>query len=278
MCETIRLQRVLVCLDGSAYSESAISSAIRRIKVTGGLLVGISVVDIPGIDNSVNNAGLNELQKMDTLENAKNEAEGLLTNFANRCKEEGVQYECLKKIGTPNHEILEEAKFADLIFCGVKTFFHFDRDEGDIDTLEILLKQPACPVIAVPDFYEEAKNIIIAYDGSYNSTHTLKSYIYLSAKLSEECKFHLVNVTDEPAKGEQLLNMAEKYLNFHKVKVEKIILQGSPSEELHDLAHSLKPSFLVLGASSKGFLASLFRGSVVKKILANPEIPTFFYV
>ena len=51
-------QRIIVGLDGTEYSKSAVQWAIRRANVYGAIIVGIAILDVPGIEKAAVGAGL----------------------------------------------------------------------------------------------------------------------------------------------------------------------------------------------------------------------------
>ena len=104
------LRRILVGLDGSEHSDSALELGIRWAKRFDALLVGIGVVDEPGLHGPeeylVGEAyfrGLNAALLTDTRRGVDG------SSCACRCAEAGVAFKPLEDVGTPYVQILMEA-------------------------------------------------------------------------------------------------------------------------------------------------------------------------
>lgn len=89
------LRSILVGLDGSEHSDSALELGIRWSKRFDALLVGIAVVDEPGLhgpeEYMVGEAYFRDLNKA-ILNDARRDVEGWLGRYARRCAEAGVAF------------------------------------------------------------------------------------------------------------------------------------------------------------------------------------------
>ena len=102
------LRTILVGLDGSEDSDSALELAIRWAKRFDALLVGMGCVDEPGIHGPeeflVGEAYFDRLNS-DLLAETRTRVEAALAG-ALRCAEAGVAFKPLEDVGTPYVQIL----------------------------------------------------------------------------------------------------------------------------------------------------------------------------
>ena len=148
------LRSILVGLDGSEHSDSALELGIRWARRFDALLVGLGVVDEPGLHGPeeylVGEAYFRGLNKA-LLADTRRGVEGSLGRAARRCAEAGVAFKELEDVGTPYVQILMEAQRYDLIVLGHHTHFQFGYgDEPDVTLSKVLADSPR-PVVAVPD-------------------------------------------------------------------------------------------------------------------------------
>lgn len=275
-------QRIVVGLDGTSYSHSAIKWACVRAKTFGGIVIGIAVVDAPGIEKSEVGAGVggNYYAKKAIdykLEDASTRTAGFISDFKQRCTVEGVPHETYLKLGEPIDIFKEEGKTADLIVMGLRTYFKFETtNEPDEGLIRKLLLDPVCPVIGVPEVIEPHETIVICFNGSAASARAMRAYALLSPNIPDSYKVILLNVNDSMEEAEYLLNRAEKYLNTYGIHPEKVWRRGNPEEVVFEKAKKYKPTpLVVLGAYSDK--ARYIFGRRTTKLMEDGTIPIFVY-
>ena len=89
------IKRILVPLDPSPYSKSALNLACIIAKVYDAELTGLVILDIPGIEDSIGPVPIGGLYYAEKLEKEKKEEaqkriDGLLKNFKKKCEKETV--------------------------------------------------------------------------------------------------------------------------------------------------------------------------------------------
>ncbi len=275
--------RVLVPLDGSDYSKVATDIAVKIVKKMGGIVVGLGVIDLDDIQDSVIGAGigasyyaerLEEFKINDAIEKVKN----FLNDFENVCKKSGVDFEKHSKSGDPVNEILEMGKTSDLVVIGLRTFFHFETSPEPGETLQVLLKESVCPVFAVPKKLENNnKTALIAYDGTIHSAKAMKTFSRFAYASDLVDKVYLLNVNDDIEEANHILNSAEKYLKVHEFKVEKIRKVGRPRDVILEEAIKNNVFVVVMGAYGRSGVSNFFFGHSSLKIIEEDRIPVFVF-
>ncbi len=275
-------KRIVVPLDPSEYTRSAIEIAVRRAKVYEATLVGVAVLDIDAIEDTVGGAPAGaiyyaEKEREKKIQEAQKVIAEIKENFIKRCEKEEIKYEVLEKTGEAPKEIMEEAKEADLIVVGIRTHFNLAKPNKPGETIKELLHNAVTPVLAVTDKSILPERVIVAYDGSEQSAKAMKAYAYISSKLPFANSITLLNVDEDIEKGQKILKKAKLYLEAHNFSVKTVVRAGKPSKVIYELAKELYPSLVVMGAYGRSGLSELFFGSTAREILEDGSLPLFVY-
>lgn len=164
------LRSILIGLDGSADSASAIRLGIEWARRDGAMLVGLAIIDEPTIaaEEPIFLGGVPHADPIfyrERMADARRSADQFLEQFALHCAEAGVACKVLEDVGLPADEIALEAQRYDVVMLGRKTRFHFEVSERHDDTLERVLKESPRPVVVVPEVGSDSGPIVVAYDG-----------------------------------------------------------------------------------------------------------------
>ncbi len=275
-------KKIVIGLDPSDYTKTALNIAIRRARELGSVLVGVTVVNTEDIKDSVGGAPVGAIHYAEkavekNLTLAQKRAQDLIANFEKVCSENNVKYESFIKDGDPAKEIIEEARTADLIIIGIKTHFRLEHPDVEGETLEKLLKESVAPVMAVTEKPNLPTKLLIAYDGSTQAAKAMREYVHISHMLPFAKKAYLLNVTDNIEEGMKLLKKAESYLRLYGLDVEKVIKSGDPADVIFNTAKELGDALIIMGAYGHSSLKDIFFGSTAEKIIKDGSFPIFVY-
>ena len=112
------INRILVCLDKSTYTDSAMEFACWLAKKHDASIEGLVVLDMEGIERSVGAVPLGAMKFAKTSIAAKEKEchqliEELLEKFTNHCDAVGVRHTEFEMQGTPAEAILKESNYFD---------------------------------------------------------------------------------------------------------------------------------------------------------------------
>lgn len=274
-------KRIVVGLDPSEYTKVAVELACQRAKLHGGTVIGVGVVDMPGIENASHGAGVGashfaKKAREKHIAEAEERVEALLAEFKATCAERGVPCETEYKSGSPTAEIADAGRSADLIILGTRTFFHFETDEEPGNTLQELLREHACPVLAVPkELTLPFEHVIFPYDGSAKAARSMREFVTLSDALPAKPEVTLLRIGEDVDEGTALLKRPTQYLEAHGYQVLQKVLPGEPAEVIASVAKEKQPAVVVIGASSKSGLRAFLFGSVTKTLIEDGTLPIF---
>ncbi len=277
-------RRIVVGLDGTEYSQSAVRVACIAAEAFDGVLVGVAVVDKPGIDASARGAGVGSYHyakslRKHRLSDAEDRTHEMLEAFEADCKAANVRCELAHHHGVPFQAIVDESRYADLIVVGIRTNFHFETSDEHGDTLRRLMQSGVCPVLAVPKDASLPKRAVIAYDGSVHSARAMREFVQLGSVRPDHGELILLHVGESSKSDDHVqLGRAHKYVEGYGFEVQVIRRDGQPDEVIEQVAEEFDPSIIVIGAyGRKGIIQNLFFGSTADRLIKNERFPLFVY-
>lgn len=280
------LRSILVGLDGSDYSQSAVEVGIYLARKTQSLLVGLGIVDEPAIRDAeprLIGAGVPYAEPVlyrERIANARREVEQFLSRFSARCVEAKVAFKVLEDVGSPHEQIELQAQRYDLILLGQQTRFRFETKEGYDDTVRRVLKNSPRPVIAVPaklaiNPEDPSHTVLIAYDGSLQAARALHSF--QMSGLAGPRPAIVLSAAGERLAAARIAERAIDYLRMHDIRAEAHPVVGGddPSEAILQAARQHNSVMIVMGAYGQPVLREFLLGSVTRELLARSPIPLF---
>jgi len=274
------LRSILIGLDGSPYSQSAIELGIdwaRRFKI---LLVGLGIVDEPAICRpELVPLGADSFKQHSDevrLARASHQVEQFLEQFRQQCTKAGVTSKVLKEVGDPTEQILREAQRYDLILLGQQTHFHFATQQEPCETLKKVLKNTPRPVVTVPIQRTGGTAVVIAFDGSLQAARALQAFQWLRL---DGAKIHVVSVGADSTEVTRCADRAVEFLGLHELQatVHAVVSSAAPAQVLLDHLRGLNANLAVMGAYGKPGIREFFLGSVTRTLLQESPVPLFLY-
>jgi len=286
------INRILVCLDKSTYTDSSIDFACWLATHHDASLEGMVVIDTPGIARSVGGGGVGTMKYARTSITAKeNEShelmEAILTKFKERCDAAGVQHNEFEMQGEPAEAILDEANYFDCVVIGMHTFFNYESGAGKDETfgtdddvagdcLTEIMTESLAPVFAVPLDWQpqpshEVFDALIAFDGSLNAMRSLRQFARLYGNAPVNIK--ILNCNDNAETSQAMLGKAKKFLDAHNF--ENVATESSTEDPKKVLSaeHNAPFDLIVIGANSRSSLVEFFTGSVTKTLIKRGDKP-----
>jgi len=275
------IKRILVPLDASPYTETALDVSCAIARQHDAQLTGLVILDIPGIEKSVGPAPMGAYHYAEKLEEFKKQKatkhiEELLVKFEEKCQREGISHTQAQLQGSPSERILGESIYYDAVIVGLRTFFDFESSDGPGIPLDQLLDHTVTPFYGVPRNFTlpspgEKLKVLIAFDGSLPAARALQRFAHLA--LSEFVEVLLLTSTEHEDEAQYYLDQAQEYLQAHGITdvrqqwTQQGIIQAV-EEEYIDWA-----SFFVIGAHSKKGLLDFFLGSLTKYLIQADKKP-----
>ncbi|MBI5893907.1 MAG: universal stress protein [Deltaproteobacteria bacterium] len=273
-------KNILIPLDGSKHSKTALEYGIWLSKKFHANLTGLYVLDIvslegPFLHDLSGSMGfepfLNFSTKMREILEEKGKA--ILKDFSDTCKKENVKHETFTETGIITNEICEKAKLADLIIMG-RHGINVEFEYGLLgSTTEGVMRKSPQPVMVIPDEFKEISNPLFAYDGSKSASKTL----HFAAEFSKTLKLPLtvINVSKNGSNGE-ILKSAEEYLKPYHINARFVLLHGEhKAEDIVKYYKDNKHNLIFMGLSEHSAIYEMVLGSTTEYVMRNIEGPVF---
>jgi nucleotide-binding universal stress UspA family protein len=275
------IRSILVGLDGSEYSASAIELGIEWAQRLDCLLVGLGIIDVDAIRGGeavpIGAGYYKEHGDEVKVAHERRQVEGYLDRFARRCAEASVACKLLEDVGPPVAEFSLEAQRYDLVILGQQTYFE-SAEKGDAgEVLRPLLKNAPRPIVTVPKQLTTGRSVVVAYDGSLQAARVLQAF--QNTILYGDDVVHVVTVASDRLLAARIANRAIDFLGFHQVKTQShpIASSESPASVILDMAQRLDARLLVMGAYGQPTLREFLLGSVTRTVLKESQLPLFLY-
>ncbi|RUL89320.1 universal stress protein [Tautonia sociabilis] len=275
------LKTMLVGLDGSVDGDAALELAIRWASRLDAMVVGLGIVDEPGI-HGAEETWLGEVyfrQINERLtEDVRRAVDRTLERAAIRCAEAKVAFKPLEDVGNPSERILVEAQRYDLILMGQRTHFRFGWEDAADDTLRRVLTENPRPVVACPRRPgPESRNVLIAFDGSVQAARALQAF--QASGIGQDRQISVLCCGTDKVEAARTADRASEYLGFHGLAAKPIVLKSdrAPAREILGQLEETKAELLVMGAYGKPTLREWILGSTTRAVLKECPVPVFLF-
>ena len=273
------LRTILAGLDGTPDSQAVLTLGIRWARRFDALLVGIAIIDEPGIHGPeewvLGETKFMHQRNRKLLHEATRRAEQVLEAAAIRCAEEGVAFKPLEDVGDPYVRIPEESHRYDLVLLGRVTHFEFGFDKIADETLTRILRENPRPVVVVPSTLGDGESVVVAFDGSLQASRALQAFE--ASGLGKDRKVHVVSIAEEHKVAARHADRAVEFLASHDIKAEPTALASpdDPATVLVRQAREFSAGLIVMGVYGQPLMREFFLGSTTRTMLKETPVPLF---
>lgn len=270
------IKRILVPLDPSPFSASALDWAVFMAKRHGAELSGLVILDFPGIKKSIGPVPLGgsfyaERLQASRVEEATKRINSLLSRFVEKCEKADVRHVESRSQGLPSESILRESNYFDAVVMGMRTYFRFGTEEKHGDSLEEVLDHSITPIYCVPQKVRlpegpgRKMTALVLFNGSLAAGHALQRF----AQLARPDRSEVVLLASDKKRDSALdyLDRAESYLRSHSF--DQIQKEWTDKDLLKVLETGYlgRVDLIVAGAHSQKSLIKFKLGSVPKHLI-----------
>ena len=273
------IKSILIPVDGSANSGTAVDYGIYIGPKLGASLVGLNVIDVYLIQGPMMSdvTGTVTMPPYDGFfgaieESLKEKADKVLQDFTDRCGAAGVACSVKKSIGKISDTIIEEAENADLVLMAKKGEHLHIRDSSIIGSVaEVVIRRSGKPVMVIPPAFGEIESMGLAYDGSSSARKVLELCLYISEKTKWPITTLIINKDGEKAAG--LSVEVEDMAAEAQVDCEVIISTGREADVIINFIREGAVELMAMGAYGHNRLRELFLGSTTSQVIRKSTIP-----
>ncbi|MCD6302666.1 MAG: DUF4032 domain-containing protein [Anaerolineae bacterium] len=196
----------------------------------------------------------------------------LLEEFAFRCESLGAEYTTSWSIGDPAREIIERARWNDLVVINQRRM-HGRLAESPLGTIfQMVAEQSARPILAVPGTAVRVpERAILAFDGSPKAREALFVFRHILTCWNIR---GLVITVDTGRNSRATLESALEYLaEAGHSQMDGRFLKGEPHEVLLKVMQQEQSDLLLMGGYGHQPLLKAFLGSAVDRVLREAWFP-----
>ena len=272
-------QNILLCTDGSPAAEVAADYAIwfgkrlkarlRALYVTDvRLLEGPWIADFSGAIGAQPYAAL--LPQLQQIQREK--AATVLAAVEQRCRDKQVTCETSHQTGSLTPIILEQEKNADLVVLGQRGE-HAAWLAGALgSSVEHVVRASVKPCLVTPDRFRQVHHILIAYDGSEESSKALRAGIALAPALGAKVTITTVAAVGAEDAATETLHKAKQQAIEAGVAAHAEPLHGDPEVQILELKESIGADLIVMGAYGHTRIRELILGSTTSHVMRKSDV------
>lgn len=273
-------KKILIPLDGSPNSNSAIQYAVwlgERLKAE---LIGIHVVDVvalegPFLHDLSGSLGfepyLNFSSRMREILESK--GKDILKAFEEECKRATLSCETLLEFGIVTNEIVDRAKLADLVILG-RRGMNYAFDDGLLGSVtEGVIRRSPRPVMVVPQDFAKIKNPLLLYDGSFNASKAMRSAVELCKLLG--LRLTALTISRKKGEGEGILQEVKEYAKPYGIDLQTIEMVGDLPEDIVTYWEDHDHDLLFMGVTSHTRIVEMVLGSTAEFVMRRIRTPIF---
>ena len=268
------LTNIVVPLDGSSFSWSAVHHAIQIARQYRATIHGVSITDVKIIEGQL----LDDLNVDSAVAQSLYHDKGrmLLEQLERECKRADVVFQPVLTAGTVPGLICRTASQvkAELILMGKKGVNA--KWSGPLlgSTAESVVRQAKRPVLLVQEVYAPIETVYVAYDGEFVSIRALR----FAAELCSRCKWKMqvISIHRSEERLKKLLREAVEMAELHGMKITTVGKSGDVMQQILEITSEDPNALIVLGAYSSRLLGFIL-GNVPERVMRRAPQPVLLY-
>lgn len=197
-----------------------------------------------------------------------------INTFKTACINEGIEYRIHNDTEMMAiSSLIEETRFADALLISSELFYANVSTVQPNYYLEEVLKKSECPVMLVPENYQEPEHIVLTYDGSESSVFAIKQFTYVYPELSakETVLLSILSHEDEAPEYKMMNELVSRH--YPNLQIQSLHLKHK--RDFADWLSAKPNSFIVMGAFSRSLFSQLFKKSFATDVISEIKMPIF---
>ena len=271
---------ILLCTDGSPSADVATDYAVGLAKKLGARVLALSVTDIRVLEGPLlaDISGALGAQPYSALlpqleQIQRDKAEAILKAVSRRCADQGVAHEVAHETGSLVQTMLDYERRADLVVLGQRGE-HARWSEGMLgSSVERMVRASVKPCLVTSDRFRPIKHILLAHDGSAESSKALCGGIDLAADLGVEVTIVTVCQRDNEEAASKILQQAHRQAIEKKLTARAQLEHGNAETEILKLSEKIGADLIVMGAYGHTRIRELILGSTTSHVLRKATVP-----
>jgi nucleotide-binding universal stress UspA family protein len=274
------IKNVLIPLDGSEHSKTALEYAVWITEKFDGTLFGQHIIDTISIEGTFfhdisGSLGFEPYLDFSTKMREVLEERGktILDNFAEHCRQKGIRHQTFLGMGLIANEICERSKVADLVVIGHRGV-NEEFSTGLLGTTaESITRKCPRPIFVSTKRFQNINRPLLAYDGSQRASTAMESAAEFCSLL--HLPLTVLTIAKEKSLAEGILQQAKSYLHSYAIETRFEIDRGYPEQKIIDYLTNFDYDLLFIGAYGHRRIIEMVLGSTTEYVLRNTPCPVF---
>ncbi len=272
---------IMVCTDGSSYSETACEYGIDLAKKVGARLIGLHVMDALLLEGPLMadisgwiGASPYAAQLPQFRELLREKAEAIGEAFATACQEVGMAPEVTIRTGHPISVILEESAKVELTVLGQKGEHAEFLGEMMGSTAERISRHIRRPCLLTPAGFRPIRKILAAYDGSAQAGAALELAAELAAALAVPLTILTIAQKDDGEAARAAAANGVRMARDHGAEADSVTMAvGRAGPAILQAAEEHQCDLIALGSIGHSRFRDFFIGSAAAHVAARSSRP-----
>ncbi len=272
------IQRILVTIDGSPYSETALQYGVTLAQAFGATLHGLHVVDIVQVESPLlydlaGAIGAAPQLNLTALmrQNLELRGQQLLATFRQTCQDAHVLCQEHLVTGVVPTEILRVAKDMDFVLMG-RGGLHTRLSKALLGSaVEAVVRKGTKPTMVTPEHYAPVHRPLLATDGSEAASAALEMALIIARQLG--LSLHVVHCASSPEAGQACIAEVRERLATVEVPCSFDVCLGNAHDDLVRYILENAYDLVFMGACGHQRLLDWILGSTTQYLLRACPVP-----
>ncbi|MCG3150425.1 MAG: Universal stress protein [Verrucomicrobiae bacterium] len=271
---------ILVGVDGSTGADSATRYAIMLAQKLQARILALHVTDVRLLEGPwlADLSGALGAQPYPALlaqvrEVQATRSQTILAAVTQQCQTHGVPCEVAAATGSLVHTFLEFEKRADLVVLGQRgehAQWHADMLGAGV---ERMVRASQKPCLIVPEKFAPTTHILLAHDGSDESTKALHRGLNLAVALAAAVTIVIACPHDQEANAAKILEHARELALARGLTTHGQLLHMDPELAILQVATEVGANLIVMGAYGHTRIREWILGSTTSHVLRKARVP-----
>ena len=274
------IKNILIPLDGSEHSTTALDYAIWMTEKFNGMLIGQHIIDTISLEGTFfhdisGSLGFEPYLDFTTKMREALEERGkmILDGFAERCRQKSIRHQTFLDMGLIANEICERAKVADLVVIGHRGV-NEEFSTGLLGTTaESITRKCPRPVFVSTKLFKAVERPLLAYDGSQRASTAMESAAEFCTVMG--LPLTVITIAKDEGVGQTVLQGAKAYLSAYSIEARYQLDRGYPEQRILTYLNQFEHDLLFIGAYGHRRIIEMVLGSATEYVLRNASCPVF---
>ncbi|MFA6059118.1 MAG: universal stress protein [Taibaiella sp.] len=194
--------------------------------------------------------------------------------FSEACICRDTSYSIREGHMATKEELIEETRFADLMVIDPALSLKHEIELSPTKVVKDIVQHAHCPVLLVPESFNEISEVIFTYDGSRSAVYAIKQFTYLFPQFINS-KITVLEVNPDGTREIVEEQKSMEWMNTHYAHVNYAIPSGNPADKLIKYLLPRHNAIVIMGAYGRNFLSRIFKTSAAGSVTSTVTSPVF---